>query len=420
MAPSDSRPWRLLLSRLRRSDPARIRGDELLVAHDSNVADRLLREGLIAYGPREDYVPPDCEHGCLPDLDFATRAPERLVGVACPNEEPCWRGRSWVRACEVISFRCGSASLFAALRQRNGLAPLHLPAPGGFTPVGLLRRRGREVPVVWSRPRPDFAHAVLGLKRQLATQGLIVLVPRPTSVTLAPLEHVAIIALPDGDDGDLELTRGLDVIDPHYRDKAAQRSEPEAEIDWITLHFATTPERHVLIVNGHDFVGFRKGDALFARLLYLAAERRFGARGGWKKKATLVADFAPQPPEESLKRADRALEALRAELIGDDVPGLTSDDQDAILKTDRGTGLVRCAVVPENISFDDSLAELTWKVHTTTTSRAGTTKLSKRQADGVDDAQMLLTQARRLGVPGLVEEVTPPPIRKRPASRSAR
>lgn len=418
MPTSERGPWPLLLSKLRQSDPARVNYDELLVAFDSAPPELLVRERVLEYGSKEAYSPPDCEHGCIPDLDFAGRAAEGLVGVACPHEEPCWRGRRWVPEREVLSFRCHGDGLFAALRDRNGLAPLHRAPGGGFTAVGVLKRRGLEVPVVWTRPRRDFQQAVLGLRQQLGGKGLIVLVPRLPPVSFGPRDGIAVIELLEGQDGHLELTRGLDLLDPRYRENAAQREAADAEVDWVHLRFATTPERHVLIVNGHDFVGFRKADAVFARLLYLAAERRFGTRGGWKNKASLIGDFTPQPGPESTKKADRALETLRQELVSDDVPGLTHAEQDAILKAERGSGRVRCAVAPENIVFDESLADLTWKVHATTVSKAGTTKLSKKQAEGVDDAQLLLAAARRLGVPGSVEDVKPAPLKKRPATRS--
>jgi hypothetical protein len=218
--------------------------------------------------------------------------------------------------------------------------------------------------------------------------------------------------------GQLGLLRGLDHLDPGYRVRAASRTNHDLEVDWIQLRFATEEKRHVLIVNGHDFVGFRKHDTLFARLLFLAAERKFGTRGGWRSKACLVGEFAARPSQEALARADKALETLRKELKVDDVPGLTHDEQDAVLKAERGTQKVRLSLVPENITFDDSLEALTWKVPATTVGKSGKAKLSERQSDGVETAMLLLAEARRLGVPGVAGDVPAPPPTKRRSSRS--
>jgi len=86
------------------------------------------------------------------------------------------------------------------------------------------------------------------------------------------------------------------------------------------------------------------------------------------------------------------------------VPGLTEAEQDAILKAGRGTSKLRLSVLPENITFDASLASLTWKLHATTRGNA----LSGKQADGVNTATLLLAEARRLGVPGEIITVPSP------------
>ena len=117
---------------------------------------------------------------------------------------------------------------------------------------------------------------------------------------------------------------------------------------------------------------------------------------------------SPQPSEESLIKANRTLEWIRKELIVDDVPGLNPEEQDAILKTERGTQKVRVSVVPENIVFEESLASLTWKFRSRTSVKGSQAKLSERQADGYEAAALLLAEARRLGVPGAPEDLRPP------------
>lgn len=363
--------------------------------------ERLVREGLAEYGRPDWYEAPECEDGCLPNLDHESRAAEGLVGVACPSDTPCWDGWRWVPQAEVLSIHWSAERVFRALRAHNGLLPLELP-PGTGTPaipVGRLRRRGLDVAVVWMRPRVGFETTVLGLRQQLGGDGLIVVVPRDPRVPFPARERIAVLELPATGSPHLELARGLDELDPGYRARAAAREHAELEVDWIRLHFATEEKRHVLIVNGHDFVGFRKGDALFARLLLLAASRKFGPRDGWRNKACLVGDFSARPAPEAVTRANKALEGLRKELVIDDVPGLTAEEQDAILKAERGTEKVRLSVVPGNITFDESLASLTWKVPAGVKAKSGASRLSDKQADGVETAVVLLAEARRLGAP---------------------
>jgi hypothetical protein len=402
MSPSARPPWSLLLSKLQRADPARVSYAEILA--DGAQPSLLVAEGVAEYGALDDYAPEGCAHGCVPNIDYDRRASESLVGVACPNDEACWPGWRWVARDEALTLRASSTQLFGALREENGLLPLELPpSVRGATAIGRLKRRGLDVPVVWMRARRDFFLSALGLRQQLGGDGLIVVVPKHPGVHFAADEQIAVLELPTAHDGHLGLVRGLDQLDPIYRKKAAGRDEPDAEVDWVRLHFATTEARHVLLVNDHDFVGFRQGDVQFARLLLLAAARKF-TRRGWIHKASLVGDFAAKPAATAIKPADKALEKLRGELVADDVPGLTEDEQDAILKAGRGTSKLRLSVLPENITFDDSLASMTWKIHATTRGRA----LSGKQAEGVTIATLLLAEARRLGVPGEIITVPSP------------
>lgn len=409
-ARAKQRPWPLLFSKLRRAEPASVSYAEVLAAGADPLL--LVEEGIAEYGRPDAYTPPDCERACLPNIDYDARANERRVGVACPEEPACWPGWLWVSREEVLTLECSAARVFRALQEAHGLMPLELPPGVAATPIGRLRRRGLDVPVVWLRARRStFELFVRGLRQQIGGDGLLVVVPKDPRVRFSTAERIVVVELEAASDGHLELTRGLDELEPGYRARAARRDEPDAEVDWIRLHFATTEARHVLVVNGHDFVGFHHADAVFARLLLLGAARKNGARGGWLHKASLVGDFAREPAPEAVKRANKALEKLRAELVADDVPGLTEAEQDAIVKAGRGTGKLRLAISPENITFDESLASLTWKVPATT----GGKRLSSKQLDGVDIATLLLAEARRLGVPG--ERASIPS--RRAAGRSA-
>ena len=75
----------------------------------------------------------------------------------------------------------------------------------------------------------------------------------------------------------------------------------------------------------------------------------------------------------------------------------------------RGTGLIRLGVPPENITLDASLAELTFVATTTTTKKDGTKgKSTKKQEEGLKNAATLLRECRRLGAPGGGEDAKTP------------
>jgi hypothetical protein len=311
-----------------------------------------------------DYESPDCECGVDPNVEVGLRDGEGLVSVSCVAEPACFRGRTWVPRADVEWLRTTAADVFRALAPMNGLVALELQVPRPFVPVGLLRRRGLEVAVVWlGHGGTGAALMCRGLKAQLDSrvQALVVLI-RGAPLVFAPNERIVALALLDEPGPRLGLTRGLDVFEPGYRAKASMREHPELDLDFIQLGFSTTTERHVLTINGHEFDGFRQSDVLFTQLLMLAASRKHGRRDGWRSKAALIGDFAARPDDDSLAKGTRALENLRAELSAGDVPGLTDGEIDAILKVERGTGKIRLGVPPENITFDGSLASLEWKL----------------------------------------------------------
>src|SRR5690606_40309828 len=136
------------------------------------------------------------------------------------------------------------------------------------------------------------------------------------------------------------------------------------DLDYVRLRFATRPgDRHIVEINGHDFGGFRKSDLKFLRLL-LAAARKNGKDDGWIDKSRLR-DGSDKDP---------ALNDLRADLAKYEVPGLSEQERKALLRVQRGEGLIRLGVPPENIELDESLAQLEF-VATTTTHRC----LAKRR-----------------------------------------
>lgn len=394
---ADNKPWPLLFDKLRCGE-TRVTYAEIEQSGIDTVL--MVREGVLEYGNPDCYIPPDCEHACMPRLDWESRRSEKLVGVACPTEPACWPGWAWVREEEVNSFRCLAPKVLAAAAARNGLAPIAAKIDLPFVPVGMLARRGMRVPVVWLRHLgPGFEHLVRGLRAQLDDDGLIVIVPKTPVAEFYPRERIAVLALPASVDGDLALIRALDMLVPEYRARAVSRDNPGLDMDWIHVHFATSADRHLLRINGHDSAGFRKADVLFAQLLYLAAFRKEDKLQGKKRKEALVADFKARPEQGSALLADKALLRIREELAKDRVYGLGENDLGALIKAERGSGTVRLGVPPENITFDASLAELTWKTSAATISEKVRGKVSKTQQTGLDRAQRLLDEARRHGVP---------------------
>jgi len=402
MRADDVLPWTLLLSKLRRSDDSRVSYAEVMAAGAEPVL--CVRERVLEYGKDDDYTPPGCEHGCLPNLNYDLRADEKLVGVACPEEPPCWPGWTWVDRAEVEGLRCQAKLVFAKLAMRNGLAPLSAAVPKPFLGVGLLRRRGLDVAVVWLRaPKLGFEQLCRGLRADLGVDGLVVLVSKMPPTSFVPADRIVAFELASDARGDMQLIRALEQLTPDYRKRVAD--DPTLDLDYVRLRLATRPgDRHVVEINGHDFGGFRKSDLKFLRLLLLAAARKGGKDDGWIDKSRLR-DGSDKDP---------ALNDLRADLSKYEVPGLSEDERKALLRVQRGAGLIRLGVPPENIEFDDSLAQFEFVATTTTMKKDGTkTKPTKKQEEGLQNAATLLRDCRRLGAPGEAEAVKTPATSRR-------
>ncbi len=274
MRVDDVLPWTLLLSKLRRSDDSRVSYAEVMAAG----AEPLLcvRERVLEYGKDDDYEPPGCEHGCLPNLNYDLRASEKLVGVACPQEPPCWPGWTWVERAEVEGLRCRAKDVFAKLAARNSLAPLTGKVPKPFLGVGLVSRRGLNVAVVWLRaPKLGFEQLCRGTRAELGVDGMIVLVAKKLPTSLTAADRIVPFELALDTRGGLDLARAFDELTPDYRTRVI--NEPMLDLDYVRIRLSTRPgERHVVEINGHDFGGFRKSDLKFLRLLLLAAARKNG------------------------------------------------------------------------------------------------------------------------------------------------
>lgn len=387
MQTSDDRLWQAVLSKLQRTERPRLSWAE--ARRLGAIPDELIAAGWFTYAGF-DCEAPACECGVEPNVEAGLREGE--LSMSCVAEPACFRGRAWVPREEAEWLETNAGAVFRALAPVNGLVPLQATVPSPFVAVGQLRRRGLEVPVVWLSRRAVGAELLCrGLKAELGAPALVVLVHEAPPVFL-PDERIVVLRLGEATGDRLGLLSALDALDPGYRALASSREHPELDLDFVHLGFATRPERHVVTINGHEFDGFKQSDVLFTQLLMLAASRKAGRRDGWRSKAALVADFAARPSAASLAKGTRALENLRAELASDEVPGLTEDEVDAIIKVERGTGKLRLGVPPENVTFDSSLASIEWKLPT----MSGSRNASRAQDRGLARAVELLKETRRL------------------------
>lgn len=299
---------------------------------------------------------------------------------------------------EVEGLRCRSKDVFAKLAARHRLESLPKPVPKPFLGVGLTRRRGMSIGVVWLRaPKLGFEQLCRGLRADLGVDGLVVLVAKKPPTSLTALDKIVPFELDVDATGNLGLDRAIDELTPDYRTRVLD--EPLLDLDYVRLRLSTRRERHVVELNGQDFGGFRKSDLKFLRLLLLATARKFGPDDGWIDKSRLR-DGSDKDP---------ALNDLRADLGKYDVYGLGEEERKALIRVQRGTGRIRLGVPPENITLDASLADLTFVATTTTTKKDGTkTKPTKKQEEGLQNAATLLRDCRRLGAPGEVEDAKTP------------
>ena len=398
MPADDVLPWKLLLSKLRRSDDSRVSYDEVLrTGWQPEVL--VVRERVLEYGKADDYEPPGCINGCFPNVNYDLGAAEGLVAVACPEEPPCWPGWTMVPRTEVEALRCRAKDVFAKLAALNRLSPLATKVPPPFLAVGQARRRGMNLAVVWLRaPKLGFEQLCRGLRADLGVDGLVVLVAKKPPTSFAAADKIVAFELELDAHGYMPLVRAIEELTPDYR--ARVLDDPMLDLDFVHLRFATKPgDRHVMEINGQDFGGFRKSDLKFLRMLLLAAARKHGKDDGWLDKSRLR-DGSDKDP---------ALNDLRADLGKYDLYGLGEEERKALLRVQRGTGLIRLGVPPENIELDASLADLTFVATTTTTKKDGTkTKPTKKQEEGLQNAATLLRDCRRLGAPGEVEDAKTP------------
>lgn len=312
----------------------------------------LLRSQVLRRASASHWQVPDCECGCVPFYDYDSRRAEGLVGVACPTERNCLDGWMWVPSEQLEYYTYSAEALFAALRERNDLEPLRLPFDDGrIAPVGVLRRRGLTLPVVWMvHPWPAFNVLAKAAGDEIGADGAVVLLSNLAGHapgTLLP-GGVVVLDVRHSISGNLGLERALDLLNPSYRTERVDKQG--AVFEDVRLQFACEPGvRHIVRLNGHELRGFQLGDLKFLRLLYLAAVQAAGVDDGWTEKWELQG-----------RGKDREVSELRSELAKGKHPDLSSTERRALLKgSPSRDGRVRLAVTPLNVSFDSSLERLT-------------------------------------------------------------
>jgi len=288
----------------------------------------------------------------------------------------------------------------AALQARELLRPAPSADMRGLLPLGLLARAQGSLLVVLATPEAAAQHgALLELKRHARADVVAGLVDdeRPERRTAD-----GIVELPIGKDStQLRLWRALRLAWPESW--AARATANEALLEEVHLDFASEPERHLVRLNGVEVAAFRVSDAKFARLLLLAATRAAAVdvvAGGWLKKA----------PALQLDEKEKDLADIRKgfyEDLTDNFAGLPELERKALIQTSPAhPGMVRLALHPKHIRFDDSLSGLRLlgekqAAPKTPGKRAtsGAAELAHNQAQSRAKTLKMLAVARKLGVP---------------------
>lgn len=330
--------------------------------------------------------------------------PDDIVAV-CGNTSPqCEPLRLSRRELVVRTLKMKEwlAAVANELRAANGLDALDAELPEGLVAVGTLSRRGRRLALIWARrDHPDIENTARGLRAPLGRRELIVLLPpglRGATDRAVAEGGIVLLSSPKNDDGQLDLARALDLLDPSYR--AGRTTNPQAIFDDVRFEFAEEPGvRHIVRINGLEYGGFQKSDLKFLRLLLLAARRREDTDvddGGWLEKFRLQGD-----------EKDHDLEDVRDELRRLDHALVPTEDRAALVKRAPGReGKVRLAVPPTNITFHMSLANFTFIGEMHSKSKTTKSKPSPGQKARAENfaqrdkvAKKLLDAARKHGVP---------------------
>jgi hypothetical protein len=381
-------PWDLLLSKVRRSDELRITARELRGVDVRS----LTQAGIVKRAASADgFRHPECEHGCVHAFEWSARRAEGVVGVGCANDPACWHGWDWLQAEGLETYHSSASAVFAAVRERNGLAELGAKVPAPFVAVGSFRRSDIDVPVVWLRePRSDFVLSCAGLRSLLGGDGLIVVVGKNPGAAFDPSQRILATELPTSTNGDLGLTTAIQKLAPGRKERS--RHERGVDMDDLHLRLAHAADRHVVEANGHGLAGFGKSDLNFLRLWLLAAARTGDPdreHGGWVSRATVLGERGPD------KQLGRLWEALERS----EVSGVDGDALRALVKTDRADGTIRLALHPSRIELDESLGAFDFVGPSTSSSKSGkrSPELDRNVAQGLAEAKRLMEAIAALG-----------------------
>ena len=327
-----------------------------------------------------------------------------IYDAVCANlPAECERVRLEKTQLTVLSLdvQAALAPTVATACEEQLLEPVALDGLEGLLPLGNLARRAGRVLVVLATPEGAAQQgAVLHLRHLAGADGVAVLVDDDRA-DARTFDGVVELAL--GDPGNLRLWRALRLMWPESW--AGRATRKEAILEDVRLEFASEVDHHVVRLNGVELEGVRFSDIKLARLMLVAAARHRDLDiegGGWVKKV----------PALELDERENDLGELRKVLSEptDSFRGLTGAERKAVLQSSMDRpGLLRLALHPRNIRFDESLRGLRLLGERQTVPRvragggrkatAGGFELARNQTQARTRVLGMLAEARRLGAP---------------------
>jgi len=343
---------------------------------------------------------------CPRQVHFRDGCYEAVCGNLPAECEPLRLGKTQLTVLS-LDVQTALAPMVAATCAEELLEPVAFGGLEGLLPVGVLAREVGQVLVVLATPQgAGNRGAVLHLRHRAGAEAVAVVVDDARE-DVCTADGVVELAL--GDPGNLRLWRALRLLWPESWAERAGRKE--AIFEDVRLDFASEVDRHVVRLNGVEFKHFRYSDAKVARLLVLAAARQGDSDdegGGWLKKL----------PALQLDEKEGDLVELRRALVDQPggLAGLTEAERRALLQSsvDR-PGLLRLALHPRNIRFDESLRGFRLLGERQTAPRGqagggrkapvGGLELARNQGQARTRVLGMLAEARRLGAPLPAEAV---------------
>ena len=296
--------------------------------------------------------------------------------------------------------------LISDLCKQEYLEPVAIPPMDWFLPLGIMVRRVGRILVILATQPKIYPGAVLELCHRAKANGVAVLIENSRRCPRQDqLLDDKIVELVIHDINDIKLWRALRMLWPEsWRERAKAKGVVFEE---VTLEFASTPDRHLVLLNGEVLDDFAFSDIRFFRLLLLAAARacdRNVETGGWLKKAPFLQLDEKETDLVDLRKAFSVEQLF-------DFAGLTTFERKALIQSpSEQDGTLRLALHPKNIRFDPSLQNLRLLGFLQAEPQAKAKKTSRRVTPGsIERARhqkqaqtrvlKMFQEARKLGVP---------------------